>query len=71
MLPDPDAHGREREFFAFRLDHHVGLSATNDAEQCLPVSAVHAFLKPWFAKHATTKNPGPRAGAKHAFSLEP
>jgi hypothetical protein len=41
MLYDLDAHRRKGVLFALGLDHNVGLSAANDAEQRLPVPAVH------------------------------
>jgi hypothetical protein len=59
MLYDLDAHRRKGVLFALGLDHNVGRPAANDAEQRLPVSAVHAYLKPWFAKQATKTKPRP------------
>ena len=57
MLYDLDAHRRKGVLFALGLDHNVGLSVACDAEQSLPVPAVHAYLKPWFAKQATKTKP--------------
>ena len=61
MLHDLDAHRRKGVLFALGLDHNVGLSAANDAEQRLPVPAVHTYLKPWFTKQATKSKPRPES----------
>jgi hypothetical protein len=59
MLYDLDAHRRKGVLLALCLDHNVGLSAANDAEQRLPVPAVHTYLKPWSTKQATKTKPRP------------
>jgi hypothetical protein len=41
MLYDLHAHRRKGMLFALGLDHNVGFTAANDAEQYLPVSAIH------------------------------
>ena len=57
MLYDLDAHRRKGVLFALGLDHNIAFPAANDTEQRLPVPAVHAYLKPWFAKQATKTKP--------------
>jgi hypothetical protein len=57
MLYDLEARRRKGVLFALGLDHNVGLSAANDAEQRLPVPALDAHLKPWFAKQVTKTKP--------------
>ena len=62
MLYDLDAHRRKGVLFALGLDHNVGRSAANDAEQRLPVPAVNACLERLRSK-PPRRNPGMRAGA--------
>jgi hypothetical protein len=59
MLYDLDAHRGKGVLFALGLDHNVGLSAANDAEQRMPDPAIHAYLKPRFTKQATKTKPRP------------
>lgn len=61
MLYDLDAHRRKGVLFALGLDHNVGLSAANDAEQRLPVPPIHTYLKARFTKQATKTKPRPES----------
>ena len=61
MLYDLDAHRRKGVLFALGLDHNVGLSAANDAEQRLPVPPIHTYLNAWFTKQATKTKPRPES----------